>query len=564
MSKIDQPNTYTGITIGPIIRTLLDSRSTKAIWAASYLFSWIMKKLMDQIVAADESAEFLLPYRSGKVDDSLRAGLYPDRCVVKGDFSKLLANARTEILDELATKAAKNLSDRNQTQHQFTEYYEHTSLKEQIHHYLQDYLRIAFICTEVATCRRPVDELTTLLNSAELSTKLLTAADSNFLSHLLEDVFYNFLVKEKYHGDFKYFPSTAEIASYGFYGQPAYLEAQKILRDAEGLKNSGPKEEDAQIRFYKQLKNDPRKLYRNHHKYMAIVQADGDSFGQIIRAIEHVDNPVEAGQRFSIQLNVFLSEAVRAIQDWNAVPVYGSGDDLMFFAPVAKSPAGEGDTVPVIFDLITQIDELFADYVLKDPLLSKVVAHLRSAQQPVPSMSYGISITYYKYPLSESLQKAHFNLDQKAKKLPCKNAVFFRVATHSGQYFETGFRKNQIVFQHFKDLIRTMPNESILRSVSYKLESLAPLLHAIGTEKDDVDGGLFNLFKNHFDEDVHLRPDGSLTPYLQKVLKLLQEIYRLNPLAENSTQQNNDNIQQLYATLRFAAFIHNKEDRDDH
>ena len=38
-------NRYIGVSIGPIIETLANTKSTKAIWGASYLFSYLMKDI---------------------------------------------------------------------------------------------------------------------------------------------------------------------------------------------------------------------------------------------------------------------------------------------------------------------------------------------------------------------------------------------------------------------------------------------------------------------------------------------------------------------------------------
>lgn len=590
---MNQP-THTIITLGPLVTTIMKARSTKAVWAASYLFSRIMKELLDAVPAR---CEILLPYHSDAKHDDLRAGLYPDQSVIKGDCLSDLQTAKAKILDGLTDQIYKDLSNRNKTQNRFPELYRDQQLKTQIDRFLKEYLQINLLSAAVGSDDKAVEEMTDLLNTAELRQMPLLHAEPDYLLMVFEEVFYNFLVKEKYFdARHDYFPSTAEIATYGLKDRPAYRAAQKILRDAEDVKNSPKRDPDAQIRFYQEVKASFPEHFRNHQKYIAIVQADGDNFGKIIKAINQLQedqthqNPkekvdafaseIDLNDTFSIQLDKFRQQAVKAIQDWQAVPVYGSGDDLLFFAPVAK-PITHDDTkngviASTIFDLMDTLDEIFASCISRNSALEEAIDKLIETGQPIPTLSYGLSISYYKFPMNESLPNA-YDLLTEAKKQPGKNSVAFRIKKHSGQEFGTQFNKGKETFRLFKNLLRkdgeTVNDQDFLRSITFKIDPLKPLLESIGQSETALrNQQMTHLFDEHFNEAIHRDPSdkSQLSPFMQEMLSLLQTIYSENTLrqskeddSEKISERNQQNISKLYSALSLISFIHNKEERDE-
>ena len=56
----DSQKTYIAITIGPVVRTLMLTKKTRELWAASYLFSWIMKQLASEL-RKDPQRVFIMP-----------------------------------------------------------------------------------------------------------------------------------------------------------------------------------------------------------------------------------------------------------------------------------------------------------------------------------------------------------------------------------------------------------------------------------------------------------------------------------------------------------------------
>ncbi len=112
--------------------------------------------------------------------------------------------------------------------------------------------------------------------------------------------------------------------------------------------------------------------------------------------------------KLSEKLIEFGINASKEIREFGGMPVYAGGDDLLFIAPVVgRDKDGQNMTV---FDLIERID----GKCFKSVIESTESLNLRN---PVakPSMSYGIAVTYYKFPLYEALEMAGNLLFGRAK-----------------------------------------------------------------------------------------------------------------------------------------------------
>ncbi|KAA6314220.1 hypothetical protein EZS27_035130 [termite gut metagenome] len=64
-------------------------------------------------------------------------------------------------------------------------------------------------------------------------------------------------------------------------------------------------------------------------------------------------------------------------------------------------------------------------------------------------MSYGLSITYYKYPLYEALALARKQLNEEAKNMPDKNAIAWNLRKHSGSSFSGKLGKGNDLYHCF-------------------------------------------------------------------------------------------------------------------
>ena len=88
---------YTAINIGPIVKTLDMARKPRELWAASYLFSYLMKCIVEAI----PKDNILSPEMVGD-DAPKEVGLYPDRVFARDiDAKDVIDNAKKQFFESL-------------------------------------------------------------------------------------------------------------------------------------------------------------------------------------------------------------------------------------------------------------------------------------------------------------------------------------------------------------------------------------------------------------------------------------------------------------------------------
>ena len=350
---------YIAITLGPITRTIEMAENTRSLWAASYLFSYLGKKIIEPF----KDRKFLLPYISSRQEDGMftdkfqGAGVFPDRYIFKaeeGDFEKLSEHVKV-VLHKLAGRIGETIN------------WDEREIEE----YLKKYLKVYFFEKDFDT-----NKGNEIKKSCEKSLGLLEQQDSIvpmvndnklFLSRLFDRAPGSFLAED---ADLKSLPTIVKISS-------------------------GDNVETPQ---------------HPYQRYVAVVKADGDSMG---KAFEETDD----ANGLSKALFKFNKDAVDKIKKYNGMPVYIGGDDLLFFAPIYTNKGS-------VFSLLQELDKAFHDNISKCPDLKELEKH--------PTLSFGVLISYYKYPMFEALAKAGELLDM-AKSGDLKNNIVFSVQKHSGQ-----------------------------------------------------------------------------------------------------------------------------------
>ena len=122
-----------------------------------------------------------------------------------------------------------------------------------------------------------------------------------------------------------------------------------------------------------------KELKRSH--YFAVVQADGDNMGKILSKLK--DDEVRIFSKACLE---YSGEASKLVSRFGGMTIYAGGDDLLFLAPVSN---GKGQTV---FELCQEIAMLF-EGKMKDNFVGF---------SSCPTVSFGISIQYEKFPLYEA------------------------------------------------------------------------------------------------------------------------------------------------------------------
>ncbi|ATR91717.1 type III-B CRISPR-associated protein Cas10/Cmr2 [Porphyromonas gingivalis] len=564
-SKEVKNNAYTAITIGPIGKTLAKARSVKSFWTASYLFSWIMRELLKKL--PEENFEVLSPHRAGKdvsEETSKKVGLFPDRLFAKGELEeKEFKRIKREIFGELAEKFKNAFQDekddiarkidterdpkrKRELEEIKSRYSNATSKSEDIRKYLENYLSISSITVELSSDCSILEQLNKYLDTQELFNKASSHTDEDYMELFIEASKNSFL--EDYskentsssgsNKDLKEsstkkraFPSTSEIAVSGWEQNP-------------------PKDANGEVDYSKLTS---KTGFRNCYKYLAVIKADGDGFGTYIKELK-VDEEKEIKEngekeneltRFTKSFFEFSVEvANELIQKTKAIPVYIGGDDLFLFAPVL-----EGNVEKDVFNLIKEIDDLFIQKEIGEGL----------------SMSYGVSIFYYKSPMSEAidiadsmLRKAKEEKEEKEKK---KDTVAISIQKHSGQKIEfllpckhsTDKCKQETgLYKKATELIRAFKeDDSMLNSLIYWIEDM---YETIFTDEVTLYQERINaVFDNFFDEEIHKENE----VFFDLLKKFIHSMHH----SEDTPRKLKDKKKLLHGILRYCQFVTAKKEK---
>ena len=224
--------------------------------------------------------------------------------------------------------------------------------------------------------------------------------------------------------------------------------------------------------------------------------------------------------------------------------VYIGGDDLFLFAPVL-----EGNVEKDVFNLIKEIDDLFIQKEIGEGL----------------SMSYGVSIFYYKSPMSEAidiadsmLRKAKEEKEEKEKK---KDTVAISIQKHSGQKIEfllpckhsTDKCKQETgLYKKATELIRAFKeDDSMLNSLIYWIEDM---YETIFTDEVTLYQECINaVFDNFFDEEIHKENE----VFFDLLKKFIHSMHH----SEDTPRKLKDKKKLLHGILRYCQFVTAKKEK---
>lgn len=493
--------TYTAITIGPIIDTLNAARKTRELWGASYLFSYIIKQIVIELKG--QSVSILLPEFDDNKDyeNCIGSGLFPDRIFMEGEIDAITIYNKT--IKETSNKIGTHIQESQAT----------------IEDYLKSYFRFIEVHFDCEATDNIIEKGTNLLDSKELETKIIAEDiyvddDTNPLFRFFSKVNGSFLMQDGFCKRRNSFPSLIEIATRGI-DAAVYSQLLDILSKKD--------EDDAEVvRF---LENNKESIHQ-HHKYIAIVQADGDNVGQIINRI---GNDVSAIKAFSKKLMKFSKDASGIVDEYGGAAVYMGGDDMLFFAPLTNKGKN-------ILNLIDDLDKAFKVEFKSEIDQTKDI-------NKKPSVSFGISLSYYKFPLFEAKISAFSALFEDIKYTNNKNAVKIKFRKHSGQMLEWFIKKQDTkLWDKIICFINKNQNTDadFLSSFTHKLR----LQDKVFFEKISPDPSkLIEFFKNNYNENYETNKK-----YYESITELSEIIH----------QQGLDYQQAsalLYSTLKFTHFL---------
>lgn len=486
---------YIALTIGPIYETMSYCKKTRELWVGSYFFSYFMKKLITKLSEEDSEIkiDFLVPFvkdeKKNALNEKLEVGVFHDRFIAtsessKDDLKNLLISRINETLDELANIInANEQSKYNEALKEYFQYHYIIATKDEL--------------LENTGKENVIFAIDAILDSLELQQKFTFENKSNIVkpkdSNSSDKI--NPIAKLQYEANrlkkdlglkikFKSIPriAIANIKKFELANlmQEKYLDKNRIYRKKmyklfrEAVKDKYDND-DLYDTFYKEFEKD--ESFKPHHKYYAVIQADGDKMGKTIR-----NNPEKIGK---ISKNIFtyitqeeegISDINKLFNDFGGMLIYAGGDDLLGFAPIS----GKDDKT--VFELIERLSSKFKKVVRNDV-----------------SLSFGVSINYYKSPMIEAIKQSGYLLFDVAKKHNTEEksgSVALSLTKHSGQTFDGVFFLNDDSYISYKEIFKDELNGNITlpHNIQYSLKSLEFLI---------VD--LFEKKSKKSDEEIVLR-----------------------------------------------------------
>jgi len=473
---------------------------------------------MKLVIKSFKDRKFVIPYVDCNdkgfeklLSDKMPVGIFHDRLIFESennDFDELKTEI-DKILTEIASKIAAHIK----------------ADKDAVASYIKAYFQLYFCEIEFdenTGYKKINKEINSYLDSLELQENFIPEEEKNYVTDFLLNIKNSFLIKEAFGKNIR-FKSVPEIAV-------ASLNLENNTKNYKRIfENYDEKSKDEDYDIYQHIQNayDEINNIKQHCKYIAIVHADGDYIGDTIKGLESN----EEFKNFSKKLFKFDLSAHKAIEDFEGEPIFAGGDDLLFFAPVVNKNK-------TVFDLLHTIDDIFNEQF--------------ADRKKKPTLSFGVSISYYKFPLYEALEISR-NLLKKAKYMKHKNATAFRILKHSGQYFEAVFEKQSSEYKFLLNLLKNIDpvkdidpakeDEKLMSSIIYTLFSSRALLEASGNDKVKLD----NFFKNSFNEPIHKTVHNKAQ--IKSIKELIYAVYQFG----NYKKEERTKI--IYSTLRLNKFI---------
>lgn len=479
---------YIGATIGPIYNTISRAESTRELWSSSYLFSYIMREIIKEL--CKKGKKFILPYTGDNyLEGGKGIGLFHDRFIMR-------------------VKSEKDFDDIIKIKNTILE-----KLEKEIERDLKEYISFYLIEKDLKENENIIFEISKYLDILELEPKLNQKFDYQEFYKYLGGVDNKF-IKDAKVVEIKSLPEIAMKDGYNL-----LTNSQKNIIDRIFKEHGKNDDVEAYNKLQKSLKSREIPL-KKYNSYYALLKADGDGIGKIIEKIgkkndenEYIDFSKSLFE-FAKNMNSNKEDVYNIVKNYDGLSIYVGGDDILCFLPIKN---GNKD----IFEVIEKLSKLFYN----------------SFKSENPTLSFGVTINYYKYPLYEALDKVDEML-YKAKNNG-KNAVAINFEKHSGKPTEFILKKTEYkIPENIKRIFNVFIDTKYMNGVIKRIENDYFILNVIGKNKEKVK----NYFENTFKDKKH-KNDSEL----REEIKLLEDL-----VIEFS---KNNSLKELYKLLKFVCFL---------
>lgn len=453
---------YSAINIGPIVDTLSLARKPRELWSASYLFSYLMKCIYEEVEKELGLEAIISPAKVEFTQDELKlpsnaraVGLYPDRIYFKGKIDPLVL--RHNVRDKMI--------------------FEHTEIPF-------DYFNTMCVTCEAAGDADAIRSLNRQMDALELFNMAPEVDAGNDVVPLLK-------AKTKEDGSKRAESRLFEIAT------------GKRLFEVNTLYD---------IARAGRIENE-----KSYDRYVCIVQADGDNVG---KTVSNPALPDGAVLKISQAMLEFGKEAAKMIDEFGGMPLYAGGDDLLFIAPVIGKDGRD------IFQLVKELDNTAFKSVKEEVGRCNRTVDGDPVEASLSFGVSCNFVKYPLYEALEGARHLLFDIAKHwkerkvagGKTIPGpKNVIAWNLRKHSGGSFDFTFSmKDATISSKFRTLVSEMQDDDIVSALAHKLRENENLLKAV-LESDDAS----NRLDAFFDRTLEFQDNA----WFQTVRELIPIIY---------------------------------------
>lgn len=503
---------YIALTIGPIYETMSYCKKTRELWAGSYFFSLFMKKLILKL--SQENIQFEVPYVPENISDAkFEIGVFHDRFIAKSELKKEELQSRLEkrISETLHEMCKEILKDENayEALKEYLQYHYIIATKEEL---LNSTLKENVIfAIDAVLDSLELQNSFSYNNSSNIYKQKSEKSKSSFENESFKELI-NPVAKLQYEADrlkkdqninYK-FKSIPEIALVQIFENEKFKEFD--FTNYKGEDNL----DDYDLLYSELEKYDKKnklKTLKHHHRYYAVVSADGDKMGKKIRT-----NPDDIT---TISQNIYnyitqeeQKEQIQPLQnifeDFGGMLIYAGGDDMLGFLPIF------GKNNEAFLSVLKELSQKFNNVVGNDV-----------------SLSFGVSINYYKSPMINAIHSAHHMLFDVAKKHNTNSrsgSISISLTKHSGQSLETTFFLTDDSYTKYKELFEDEVSGrlSLPHSIQYSMKGYENLFIDIFTNGTNVNTRLDSTFKRLVQDDSQKNELSSSLEEIKNYLKVIQ------------------------------------------
>jgi len=342
----------------------------------------------------------------------------------------------------------------------------------------------------------------------------------------------------------RHFKSIAEIATSDLSSKTKQNQYNKLLE--LDFKN-----EDIQL--IDELKKDGlfEDNFQDYHKYYAVLYADGDNITPLLKSV--ANNEIQL-LTFSKKLLDFGIRAEKSINVNGGSAIYLGGEDILAFLPIAYN---SGTELQSLAHLIKALD---------DDFMATLGEYSKEQNVTIPTLSYGLMLAYYKFPMQEAMRQAHELLEEckhNKKLFQVKNGVGIRFQKHSGQYMECFIDKgkitsSKIIYDLLTAQLKLNDKKDTLSGLIQRMKDdifFTTFIYSIRNDRSDA------FFENFFNEEVH-KEKSTFIDSFNSLIKALKTDYLTDTTNRDEVESENKRFKDLlFTVLRYYQFIQPKKNK---